>query len=236
MCLSLFSFGNSRWESEGCQFVVGCLSPPVIGHLGSCPVDFTSSQLLCLPHLHPHLSLFLVPALHGGDGRSNVPDVTWGAIGQPRWNSYYLHLQVIYFSCPRLKMAASDGDRSVWPAKHCPPQIPLFIHKLDPRRWVVRSGRFEWYTVRCVCVCAHVGLFCELKVKCVCVSWLGGGGDLCHIISSRSTNIEYVHLCVSILASEHTHIHTHTQLLANWADCSAKWQWIGSCDVLWCQH
>lgn len=129
------------------------VSPSVISHLGSCPVGLTSSRLLCPPHLHPHLSLFLVPALHGGDGRSNVPDVTWGAIGQPRWNSYYLDLQVIYFSCPRLKMAASDGDRPVWPAKHCPPQIPLFIHKLDPRWWVVRSGRFEWYTVRCVCAC-----------------------------------------------------------------------------------
>lgn len=184
MCLSLFSFGNSRWESEGCQFVVGCLSPPIIGHLGSCPVDFTSSQLLCPPHLHPHLSLFLVPVLHGGDGRSNVPDVTWGAIGQPRWNSYYLDLQVIYFSCPRLKMAASDGDRSVWPAKHCPPQIPLFIHKLDPRRWVVRSGRFEWYTVWCVCVRARrVVLWTQGKVRvCVCLGW--GVGVICVTLSS----------------------------------------------------
>lgn len=47
-------------------------------------------------------------------------------------NSYYLHLSVIYFSSVRLKMAARDGDRPVWPAKHCPLQIPLFIHKLDP--------------------------------------------------------------------------------------------------------
>ena len=39
---------------------------------------------------------------------------------------------VIYFSSVRLKMAAHDVDRPVWPAKHCPLQIPLFIHKLDP--------------------------------------------------------------------------------------------------------
>lgn len=26
VCLSVFSLGNSRWESKGCQFVVGCLS------------------------------------------------------------------------------------------------------------------------------------------------------------------------------------------------------------------
>lgn len=59
------------------------------------------------------------------------------------WNSYYIHLSVIYFSSVRIKMAARDGDMPLWPAKHWPWQIPLFIHKLDLlsfRGRVVRLG------------------------------------------------------------------------------------------------
>lgn len=69
-------------------------------------------------------------------------------------NSYYLHLSVIYFSSVRLKMAARDGDRPVWPAKHCPRQIPLFIHKLDP---LGLRGRMVRSVDRCdVYVCVWV--------------------------------------------------------------------------------
>lgn len=85
---------------------------------------------------------------------------TVSAIGQRLRNSYYLHLSVIYFSSVRLKMAARDGDRPVWPAKHCPLQIPLFIHKLDPlglRGRVVGSVDMCSVCVKvCVCVRAVV--------------------------------------------------------------------------------
>ncbi|KAI4813325.1 hypothetical protein KUCAC02_024657, partial [Chaenocephalus aceratus] len=46
---------------------------------------------------------------------------------------FVLSSHLVLKSCQpivRLKMAARDEARPVWPAKHCPLQIPLFIHKL----------------------------------------------------------------------------------------------------------
>lgn len=48
-------------EALSCTLLVATLS--VISHLGSHLIGFTSSQLLSPPHLHPHLSLFLVSRL-----------------------------------------------------------------------------------------------------------------------------------------------------------------------------
>lgn len=70
-------------------------------------------------------------------------------------------------------MAASDGDRRVWPAKHCPPQIPLFIHKLDLlglRGRVVCSEEMcvyecEWVVVVKEYECKHTQIFDELRLN-----------------------------------------------------------------------
>lgn len=84
---------------------------------------------------------------------------------------------VIYFSSLRLKMAARDGDRPVWPTKQWPWQIPLFIHKLlDP---LGLCGRVVRLADTCVCVCVvvvavkeyvcmHRGVSVELKLN-LCV-------------------------------------------------------------------
>lgn len=52
------------------------------------------------------------------------------------WNSFDIHLFVPYFSSLRIKMAARDGDRPLWLAKHW--QIPVFIHKPDLFAWEIR--------------------------------------------------------------------------------------------------
>lgn len=58
-------------------------------------------------------------------------------------------------------MAASDGDSTVWPTKHCHQKIPLFIHKPDPlgpRRQAVHLLDMNDVYVRVVVkdgVCVH---------------------------------------------------------------------------------
>lgn len=110
--------------------------------MASHPVTCPPLTRLFLPIVIPTSPCFWCHVLHGVDGWSDSSGAMWDAIGQRQRNSYYLHLSVIYFSSVRLKMAARDGDKPVWPAKHCPLQIPLFIHKLDPlglRGRLVRS-------------------------------------------------------------------------------------------------
>lgn len=137
-------------SSEALNHMLLVATPSVISHLWGRPLSpdgFTSCHLpsshqTLLPIVIPTSPCFWCHVLHGVDGWSDSSGAMWDAIGQRQRNSYYLHLSVIYFSSVRLKMAARDGDKPVWPAKHCPLQIPLFIHKLDPlglRGRLVRS-------------------------------------------------------------------------------------------------
>lgn len=141
--------------------LLSAISEVVLCHLmASHPVTCPPPQSALIRCFLPVFILippcFWCHVLRGDDGWSDSSGVMSGAIGQRQQNSYYLHLLVIYFLSVRLKMAARDGDRPVWPAKHCPLQIPLFIHKLDPlglRRRVFGSVD-------------------------LCDVWVGGGGEI----------------------------------------------------------
>lgn len=143
-----------------------------------------SHPVTCPPLIRLFLLIFIPTsprfwchALHGVDGWSDSSGAMWCVIGQRQRNSYYLHLSVIYFSSVRLKMAARDGDKPVWPSKHCPLQIPLFIHKLDPlglRGRLVRSVDpcdvcvwvCGWWQRKTMCVHAWKRLWTWVKLVC----------------------------------------------------------------------
>lgn len=100
-------------------------------------------------------------------------------------------------------MAARDGDRPMWPAKHSL-QIPLFIHKLDPlgpRRWV-----FHLVDLTDVCVC---GWWRERIVnlgKTLCAGRL-----VPHYLLKIRSLWECAFVCLCVLGSEHTHSYWQTE-------------------------
>lgn len=204
-------------------------TPSLISHLRGCPLSLSGLTCCHLPFspvvsnptfpacLYPHLALFLVSCVTR----------RWWVVRQSRrstigrrQNSYYLHLLVIYFSSVRLKMAARDGDRPVWPAKHRPPQILLFIHKLDPLGLSGRTvlpTRYLWFVLGGSGMSEWVGVsWCRFAVN------LGLTHIVTHltlsVLKSARSECVRVRVCAWAFQQTHTRAHkgAHTHTVSQW--------------------
>ena len=198
-------------------------TPSVISYLWGRPLSpdgFTSCHLpsshqTLPPHLHPHLTSFLVSCLawRWWVVRQFWRDVMrdWTTTAEQLLSPSLSYL----FSSVRLKMAARDGDKPVWPSKHCPLQIPLFIHKLDPLGLRGRLVRSVDPCDVCVCVCGCVGggserlcvcmhgNVCELGLN-LCAGWL-----VWHYLLKIRSHWVRASVCLHEHFT-HTQPHTHT--------------------------